>query len=154
MAWPPTSGVSTGYAADSTVTTIRWGTDGLTPSGLTGSYYYVCTKFSQKERTEVIKLPQGSGLTANRIYVKAGYQWSVTVRDESGWSPPSVGTSVYVVDAAGMIQTTRKKYNAKVVSNDYEAAVKQPGERVLVLESLTLIEGIAAGVAATGVSQT
>ena len=119
MAWPPTAGVTTGYDTDSQVTTIRWGVDGLVPSGVSGSYYYVCTKFSQKERTEVIKLPQGSGLTAERIYIKAGYHWSVTVRDESGWTAPSVGSSVYVVDAAGMINsTTRKKYNAKVVDNN------------------------------------
>lgn len=147
MPWPPSSG-DTGYDTDTQVTTIRWGTDGLVPSAASGSYYYVVTKFTQKERTEVIKLPQGSGLTAQRIYIKAGFQWSVTVRDESGWTPPTIGSSVYVVDAAGMVSDSRLKYNAKVVNNDYETAVKQPGERVLVLERLTLIE-TAAGVAQT-----
>ena len=138
--WPPTITTSTAeVASDSAVTTIRWGTDGLTPIVASPTeFFYVCTRFSQKELTEVIKLPQGSGLTMGRVYIKDGVHWSVTVRDDSSWTPPTVSSTVKVADGAGMIGAVGTVYDARVVDNDYETAVKQPGERVLVLERLTL----------------
>jgi len=143
MAWPPTIDASSANVASDAATTIRWGTDSLVPGAST--YFYVCTKFSQKELTDVIELPQGSGLPMGRVYIKDGVHWAVTVRDDSSWTPPTIGSSVTVADAAGMITAvgagTATTYSATVVDNDYEAAVKQPGERVLVLERLKLIEG-------------
>jgi hypothetical protein len=46
-----------------------------------------------------------------------------------------------MVDGAGMRGTAGKVYSATVVENDYNTALKQPGERVLIAENLLLIEG-------------
>ena len=141
--WPPSVTAVTGEVASDATTTVRWGTDGLVPGAV--EFFYVVTRFNQKELTEVIELPNGSGLPMGRVYIKDGVHWAVTVRDDTAWTPPTVGSSVTVADAAGMITNvgtgTATTYSARVVENDYETAVKQPGERVLVLERLKLIEG-------------
>lgn len=138
--WPPASGTTTGYEVDGGVTTIRWGTDGLVPISAGSATYYICTRFSQKELVDAIKLPNGTGLTSTRVRIRDGIQWSVTVRDDTAWTAPVVGDAVTVVDAGGFISSGRLTYQATVVDNDYDTAVKQPGERVLVLERLVLIE--------------
>lgn len=143
MAWPPTSGVSTGFNIDTPTTgvsSVRWGTEGLLQSPAAASGYYVLTRFDQKELVDVVKLPQGSGLTVGRVRIKDGVQWSLTVRDDTAMTAPKVGTSITIVDAAGSQGTLGLKYAATVVDNDYQTAVKQPGERVLVAENLVLIE--------------
>lgn len=146
--WPPSITRVTAEVASDAVTTVRWGTDGLVPGA--NEFFYVCTRFNQNELTDVIELPQGSGLPMGRVYIRDGVQWSVTVRDDTNWTvtglsgsgsvAPVVGTYVTVADGAGMIGVVGTTYSARVVDNGYEAAVKQPGERVLVLERLTLIE--------------
>lgn len=138
-AWPPVDNVTTGYDVDG-VTTIRWGTDGLTPVSAGAATYYICSRFAEKELVENIKLPNGTGLTSSRVRIRDGVQWSVTVRDDTSWTAPAVGGAVTIVDAAGFISSSRLTYQATVVDNDYDTAVKQPGERVLVLERLVLIE--------------
>lgn len=139
MAWPPTSGVSVGYAVDG-ITTIRWGTEGTLQSPKRASGYYTVLRIDEKELVEVIKLPQGTGLTASRVRIKDGAHWAITVRDDTTMTAPICGTSLSIVDMAGMIGTVGLRYNATVVENDYNTAVKQPGERVLVAENLRLIE--------------
>ena len=146
MAWPPTSGSTTGYTVDG-VTSIRWGSEGLLQSPIPASGYYTVLRFDEKELVEVIKLPQGSGLTASRVRIRDGVHWAITVRDDNRMTAPVVGTTLSIVDAAGMIGTIGLRYNAKVVENDYNTAVKQPGERVLVAEALVLIEGSASSAA-------
>ena len=150
MAWPPTSGSTTGYTVDG-VTSIRWGSEGLLQGStallLPASGYYTVLRFDEKELVEVIKLPQGSGLTASRVRIRDGVHWAITVRDDSRMTAPVVGTFLSIVDAGGMIGNVGLRYSAKVVENDYNTAVKQPGERVLVAEALVLIEGSASSAA-------
>lgn len=141
--WP--SAQSVGYAATGN-TSIRWGTDGLltspSPGGtVNGTGYYVVSKFSQKQLAEVIKLPNGTGITTTRIILTDGNDWNITVRDESGMIPPTVGTPVTIVDAGGLISSYRGSYAATVVDSNYEAAPKQAGERTITVERLRLIEG-------------
>lgn len=138
-AWPPTSGVTTGYEVDG-VTTIRWGTEGLLQSPKPASGYYTVLRFDQKEIVDPIKLPQGSGLTASRVRIKDGTHWAITVRDDTQMTAPVVGTLITVVDGAGMKGNVGLRYAARVVENDYNTGVKQPGERVLIAENLLLIE--------------
>lgn len=143
MAWP--SSQSVGYSATGN-TTIRWGTDGLLTSpapatGVNGTGFYVVTKFSQKQQVEVIKLPNGSGITTTRIILTDGLDWNITVRDESTMTPPMAGSTVTIVDAGGMISSARAAYSATIIDNNYEAPPKQAGERTLTVERLRLIEG-------------
>jgi hypothetical protein len=139
-AWPPTSGVTTGYEVDGGVTTIRWGTDGLLQSPKPSSGYYIVTRFNEKELVDISKLPNGSGVTSTRVRIKDGVQWSITVRDDTNMAAPKNGGSITVVDGGGFIGTVGLRYVAKVVDANYESAVKQPGERVIVAENLLLIE--------------
>lgn len=162
MAWPTTGSgsVSSGYLSQG-VTTIRWGSADLlkswTPAGgsvvpSTGTVAVV-TRFSQRQLVDNIKLPQGVGLTSTRVMIVDGAQWDLTVRDNTGWvasqANMSVGDTVVIVDAAGMIfgsgtDGVGQVYTATIVDNGYEAAPKQPGERTLVVENLVLVESQAA----------
>lgn len=142
--WPPISGVTTGYEADG-VTTIRWGTEGLLQSPKPASGFYTVLRFDQKELVDVSKHPQGVGLTATRVRIKDGNSWTITVRDDTQMTAPVVGTTILIVDGAGMKGTVGLRYNAKIVDNDYNTGIKQPGERVLVAENLLLIESQVSG---------
>lgn len=138
--WPPTSGVTTGYEVDGDLpTSIRWGTDGLlsVPS-LTS--VAVVMRMNEKELVDVTKLSNGTGIDNVRVRLKQGTQWTVTVRDNQELTFPKIGGSVTIVDAQGSIGTLGFQYVATVVENDYEAALKAPGERTLLVEKLTLIE--------------
>ena len=138
-AWPPVSGVTTGYEVDG-ITTIRWGTEGLLQSPKPASGYYTVLRFDQKELVDLIKLPQGSGLSASRVRIKDGTHWATTVRDDTQMTAPVVGTLLSLVDGAGMKGAVGLRYSARVVENDYNTGVKQSGERVLIVENLLLIE--------------
>ena len=141
--WPAVQGTATGYKVAG-VTTIRWGTDGLLASPRPGSGFYVVTRFNQKQLTEKIPLPNGTGITVTRILLTDGVQWAVTVRDDTQMSPPTTSSTVTLVDGGGFIAGytggAALTYTATVVESDYEAAPKQPGERVLLVENLVLIE--------------
>jgi hypothetical protein len=137
--WPPINGVTTGYAVDG-ISTIRWGTEGLLQSPAPASGYYTVLSFDQKELVDVIKLPQGVGLTSGRVRIKDGGHWAITVRDDTTMTPPIVGTLMQFVDAAGIKGTVGLRYFCTVVENDYKTAIKQAGERVLIAENLLLIE--------------
>lgn len=147
MAWPPTPNSTTGFEADG-VTTIRWGTEGLLQGSLppiSATGYYVVLRFNQKELSENIKLPQGSGLTSTRVRIRDGVQWAITVRDDTQMTAPICGDLLTIVDGSGMLGDVGLTYSARVVENDYETAVKQAGERVLMLENLVLIESQSSG---------
>jgi hypothetical protein len=137
--WPPTAGTTTGYDVDG-ITTIRWGTDGLLQSPKPTSGYYVVSRFAQKELIDNIKLPNGTGITSSRVRIRDGVNWSITVRDDTAMTAPVVGDSITIVDAGGMIGAVGLRYSATVVDNDYDSAIKQAGERVLVAENLILVE--------------
>jgi hypothetical protein len=146
-AWPPVSGTTTGYDVDGAVpSSIRWGTDGLlqspTPSG---GGYAVVNRLSERELVDIERLPNGTGVNVLRVRIKQGGQWTVTVRDNQTVTFPKIGGTVSVVDAAGHLGTLGLTYTATVVENDYEAALKQPGERTLLVEKLTLIETSSGG---------
>ena len=122
---------STGYAAQG-VTTIVWGTDALWGS-------YVVTRFNQKQLVENIKLTNGTGITTTRIQLKDGAQWDITVRDDTAMTPPTVGTTLSVVDGGGLLGAVGVAYTGRVIDSGWEVSPKQPGERTITVEKLTLI---------------
>lgn len=145
MSWPTTGAgsLATGYLA-SGVTTLRWGTDELvqTMNGQTAvQAFLIVTRFAERNIIDNIKLPNGDGLTSSRVMIVDGVQWDVTVRDSTALTGlPKLGTSVTIVDAAGLIDAVGEVYTATVVESTYEASPKQAGERQLTLENLVLIE--------------
>ena len=152
--WPKTGDgtLATGYVGTG-VTTICWGTDGLLQSPKPASGFYVVTRFTQRPKVENIKLTNAVGPTATRILLVQGYTWEITVRDDDGMTPPDVGDSVTITDAAGIVPASvggaaqGNVFTATIVENGYETAPKQPGERILTVETLTLIEGYVKGAA-------
>ena len=123
---------STGYTAQGT-TTIVWGTDALWST-------YVVTRISERDLIENIKLPNGTGITTTRVQLKDGRQWDITVRDDTGMTPPKSGDTLVVKDAGGLIGTVGLNYTARIVESGWDSAPKQAAERTLTVESLVLIE--------------
>jgi hypothetical protein len=159
--WPLTLGsgsVASGYSTTG-ATTLRWGTTGLLQSPKRVSGFYVVTNFRQRPIMENIKLTDGFGWTDTRVLLVDGYQWEVTVRDDSGMTAPVEGDTVVITDASGMVAAASQSgdpnirvkvktddpapsqvFNATVVDPSYNAAPKEPGERVLLLENLIQVE--------------
>lgn len=149
MSWPTTGAgsLASGYLA-SGVTTIRWGSDELVQNvnGVATSSFLIVTRFTERNLVDKMNFPQGDGLTSTRVMIVDGVQWDVTVRDSTALTGlPKLGTSVTIVDAAGLIDAVGETYTATVVESTYETAPKQPGERSLTLENLVLIESQTGG---------
>ena len=123
---------STGYTAQGT-TTIVFGTDTLWST-------YIVTRIAQKDLIENIKLQNGTGITSTRVQLKDGVQWDVTVRDDTGMTPPRSGNTVTIKDAGGLIGNVGLSYTARVVESAWDSAPKQAAERSFTAENLVLIE--------------
>lgn len=153
MSWPATS-ANVGYLVQG-ISTIKFGTEGILqlPIPAAGSFFTV-TKATQKQLVDNIKLPNGVGPTATRVQIVDGTQWNLTVRDDSRMIPPQIGSTWTLVDIGNMIPiggvppnntNANSVYVCTIVENDYEAAIKTPGERTVTVEMLTLVEASAAG---------
>ena len=124
--------VSSGYAAQG-VTTIVWGTDGLWST-------YIVSRATEKDMVENVKLTNGTGITITRVQLKDGRQWDLTVRDDTGMSAPTTGSTLTVVDAGGLISSSKLNYTGRVVESSWDTSSKQAAERSVTVESLILIE--------------
>lgn len=139
MAWPtiPTGTLTNGVVAQGDSTYFRWGTKDVV------SGWYVVTRAAQRPKKEDFQYDNGDGIQSGRLQLVHGAIWDVTVRDDTRMTIPRVAQYVTVVDMAGMVGTKvpGATYNAYVMDANYDAAPKQPGERVVSLERVTLIEG-------------
>lgn len=126
------------------VTTLRWGTDGLLQSPKPADSFAVVTRFSQAPIVENIKLTNGNGLTTTEVDIVDGTTWNITVRDDNRiWNTSSgirINSEITIVDMGGLISTPGLIYTARVKNPNYEAAPKQPGERVITAIRLTAID--------------
>lgn len=132
MGWPANN---SNYSAAG-VTTIRWGTSGAWVPNASA----VVISADQAAEVEKIYLEQGDGLKSTRILLNQGKNWDFTIQDDTGVfsSPPSVGDNVVVVNFLG--NGTNYTYKGIIIDNNYRAARKQEGQRVLRVESLTLVD--------------
>jgi hypothetical protein len=140
----PTANISAGFTqGPGGVTTIIWGTSGLlrspAPSSNTfaGEGFYTVLSVDQSEKAEQVYGENGTGIESWRVNLKHGSRWNVTVQDDSSMTPPTVGTSVSIVD---MVNGFAHAYSAVVLSGDYRAARRAAGERVIQVENLTLVD--------------
>tara|TARA_R110000868_G_scaffold245626_7_gene502229 strand:+ start:15298 stop:15708 length:411 start_codon:yes stop_codon:yes gene_type:complete len=124
--------VSTGYASQGT-TTIVWGTDGLWST-------YIVSRATEKDIIENVKLTNGTGITLTRVQLKDGRQWDLTVRDDTAMTPPTAGSTITVVDAGGLISSSKLNYTGRVVESSWDTSSKQAAERSVTVENLILIE--------------
>ncbi len=127
MSWPP-SLPSTGFIAEG-YTTITWGTDWAASNGLNG---YIVKNVRDSERNEDIPIPNGTGLTATQIIIKDGYNYEVTVVDDTTIPAPT-GGNILSLQYPGI----NSPFNFICITADYNAARKQEGERVMMLKAFT-----------------
>lgn len=144
MAWPtlPTGTLTNGIVGQGDVTYMRWGTkDAVTTTG-----FFLIQRISQRPKKEDFESTNGDGIQSGRLQMMHGNVWDVTVRDRTDMVPPRVGQYVTIVDLGGLLGALNAAWayravTAYVLESNYEAAPKQPGERTIVLERITLIEG-------------
>ena len=136
MAWPPTPFSTAGSKAYlSGSPTIRWGTDGINPQGLATAIVVSC---SPSDEVETLYVENGTGLKVVRVMLWQGRKVNITIVDDSTITAPFPGASISLFDPmhgnnAALVFT--------VLDNSYNAARKEPGQRVIVAEYLTMIEG-------------
>jgi len=141
MAWPtiPTGVLTNGIIGQGDATYFRWGTAGV----VTNTGWYLVIRGSHRYKKEDFESTNGDGIQSGRTQMIHGSVWDITVRDRTDMTPPRIGTYVTVVDMNGIVGTkvVGSTYSAYVLDSNYDASPKNPGERVVVLERLTLIEG-------------
>lgn len=127
MAWPPSPNTVFQLTG---ITTIKWGTDGIW-SG------YTVVSCTPNDEIETLYVENGTGLKSTRIILWQGRRMNITVVDDTTISPPAPGSlTALLIDplSASALQF-------RIIENSYNAARKEPGQRVLVAEYLTNIEG-------------
>jgi hypothetical protein len=126
---------------------MRWGVkDAVAIGGVAPVGWYVITRIAQRLKKEDLQFDNGDGIQSGRIQLIHGVVWDITVRDSTLMVPPRVGQYIQIVDLGGMFGALNagwayKECVAYVMDSNYDAAPKQPGERVLVVERIGLIEG-------------
>lgn len=146
MSWPAIAGVNPGYLVYGGVVTPRWGTDGIAQwSNAGGKFFAIVLRCKQRTMGTNYKNPNADGMTTSRTMIVDGSSWDITVRDDSDFQSIPRGSTVSVVDVAGMINGydgggRGLVYVATVTESDYDAASKAAGERVVTVENLILIE--------------
>lgn len=110
---------------------MAWGTDGIYASVIVKS-------IRSMQMIEEIKIENGSGLTATQVLLNDGNDVEITVVDDRSVTFPASNGLLVLLDplptGAGGTSTTYQ-----VVNNNYNAARKQEGERVLTAKKYTLI---------------
>lgn len=145
MSWPKTGAgsLSTGYLAQGSATTVRWGTDRVVKAvnGIDVYAWAVVERITQRPKVGNIHLPQGDGIEAGRVQLIHGQVWEVVLRDDTRMTGiPRIGTTVVVVDMAGHIGNVGLVYAATVIESPYEAQLGQAGQRHFTIENLLLVE--------------
>jgi antitoxin component of MazEF toxin-antitoxin module len=133
MAFPPTSNINAGYIATGTLpATIAWGTDGTLPN-----LAYIVKSVKATDVAEYIYIENGTGLRTKRIGLIQGREVEITVEDDLAISPPVKGANVNLLDPLNNFAS----HNFVVLDNNYNAARKQNGERIIRAVYDTMIEG-------------
>lgn len=142
--WPV---LSAGYFVAQDGTLVVWGTDGIlqTPTPASGTFagtgFYIVVSCDEAEKVDLDYGENGTGIEIRRTILKHGKRWNLTVIDDVTLTPPSVGATVSVIDIIGGTNgTVGTIKTATVIDNSYRAAQKQPGQRVLQVENLTLVD--------------
>jgi hypothetical protein len=146
--WPAVSSTTPGFTIKGK-TTIMWGTNGVlsSPFPASGGFYAVL-RVTQKPILDRSKLPNGAGVTTSDVFIQDGVTMELTVRDDSTMIPPVVNTTAIIVDVGWLINPSGNPgggaapllYTGRVVDMNYDTALKQPGERVLMIDNLVLID--------------
>jgi len=136
--WPPVS-PDTGFTVntaflDPRPTTIAWGTDYLWED-VTGNA--IVKSMRSLRMIEEIRIENGTGLTATQVILNDGDQVEITIIDDRAISFPDSGEVVTLINPITEGGTPSKE-TFMVINNDYNAARKVEGERVLLCKHYIL----------------
>jgi hypothetical protein len=131
--WPPTSGVTTGFITGGTEpTTIAWGTDGLYPGVIVKS-------LRLRRMVEEVRIENGTGITATQVLLIDGKQVEITVVDDQALTFPDTGQVLTLNTPQLNGPGVAISVTFTTIDNDYNAARKAEGERVLLAKAYVLI---------------
>lgn len=140
MSWPPA--YSAAFIADG-VNTVKWGTDGIMANtapngnGSGGSFgFYTLVSVDPTDVIETIYIEQGTGFRSTRIKLWQGREVAITVIDDTNMTPPAPNRTIQIIDPLSSNLLT-----FSVVENNYRAARKVEGQRVIRAVYDTMIEG-------------
>ncbi len=125
--WPPTPTPGTAFTSTSNnKAELRWGTDGFFGA-------LIVKSIKSHDIIEKIDIQNGTGIDTYRILLWQGRELEFTVIDNASQGAPAPNAVVSIVSAvAGLIDPMDSgTYTFCVIDNDYNAAAKQPGERVI-----------------------
>jgi len=134
--------------SSSGVTTLIWGTDGMmispTPGGtFAGTGYYIVESIDQETDAETIYIENGSGQKAARIQIINGMKWTLSVQDDTGMTPPTVGSTAVILDGARLISNTAggaTVTNCRVIASGEKFTRKGVAVRNISVEKLALVD--------------
>lgn len=140
-------GGSTGYTI-SGITSVIFGTDGLLKSPApVGSYagtgYYIVESVDGETKSEPIWGENGTGIQTWRVMLVNGSSGTMTIQDDTGMTPPQIGSLTSVVDTGLIFPGNSNRSNAYSmfvihVSNRF---VRKGAEmRTVQYENLTLVD--------------
>lgn len=132
--------INTGFQVDG-ITSMFWGTGGAVTgigSGPTGNGgYFVVVSIDESQKVDQVYVENATGVEAARILLLHGTRWNFTVIDDTAMTPPTVGSQVTIWKHTTANNTATA--TATVINNDFRAARKTEGQRVVQVEKLTLI---------------
>lgn len=141
--------LSTGYSTQQDGTLVVWGTDGIlqSPAPSSGTFagtgFYIVVSSDESEKVDLDYGENGTGVEMRRTIIKHGQRWNLTVIDDLQFPAPGVGTTVTVIDVlSGPSSPSTATYNTKtatIIDNNVKNAQKQPGQRTIQVEYITLI---------------
>jgi len=131
--------------SSSGVTTLYWGTDGgLTTPAPGGTYagtgFYIVESVDQETDKEQVNIENGSGQKAGRVIIINGQVFTLSVQDDSTMTPPTVGTTIGIIDGGNMLGGGRVSVTARVVASGERFVRKGVAMRNLTAEKMSLID--------------
>jgi hypothetical protein len=92
---------------------------------------------------EEIKIENGSGPTATQVLINDGLQMEVTVVDDAAVTWPQVPGGAFSAGTGNVVYINDRMNGTNIgfqlVNNDFNAARKQEGERVMLCKRYNLI---------------
>lgn len=110
---------------------MAWGTDGI-DSGV------IVISLRAKLMTEVVDIPNGSGIIATIIMLNNGTEIEIDVVDDRSLTFPDWGTTITLINPRETGATGTSTL-LQVMDNNYNAERKQEGRRTLLCRKYVLI---------------
>jgi hypothetical protein len=143
MAWPPGAGSAGSAYLASGVTTIAWGTSGIT----TGNG--IVKSIRSEEDVEIIYIENGTGIRVNRQLLWQGRKVDITLVYDTRQPEPTIGSALTVTDPLSNLT-----FVFIMTGTGASASRKAEGERTITAEYMAGVDGGSGSIATPTVSAT